>query len=225
MRSAIAAVVVLLGAVAGCARGSSPDLEPAASGDPTEPARMPMDASVVDSTTPDAAPADASPKAQDSGPPAPATSFSGTVDGIGLTPTEAFAVRQGGASATAIAVGLRNRTTFCADYASGTDRAGATTLLMYLDTTTSTITPGTYTVVTIGGVRTRARFFDYDNQCASTVAPSREWATAGTVTITSMTASTFVGSYTLDFGPDHVSGTFASTVCSAPGAPAVSCMP
>lgn len=229
-RAAVLLAVLLASAAlaaVGCARGVD-DADPAETGEPAEPSgsrALEAGAPGVLPAPPDRDAGKPTPPGDGGSPPA-ANAFTGTVGGKGLAPTESFAVTEGGASPKALALGLRNRTTFCSDFATGIDRAGATSLVFYVEATTSpSITSGTFAIGTSNGVKTRARFREADGQCFNTLSPSKEWATAGTVNITKLGAANVVGTFTLDFGTDRVSGAFDAPLCTSTGAPVSACAP
>lgn len=222
-----------------CARGSdamAPD-DQSASVDPAHPTSSDGGPGHLEASTPTSPPpADAASEATAPSEPdaAPGTFVNGSASGVSIASAHASAVvvRSGGV-VERIVVALQTRTGFCADYSGGVDRAGERSLILAVIANGSgAVVPTTYAVGTGqpssagGSFDTSGRVLSYDAQCNTTVAPAKENATSGTVTLTQVAAGGVVGTFSLSFpGGGQLSGALDADVCTTPGADSFTCLP
>jgi hypothetical protein len=115
-------------------------------------------------------------------------------------------------------IGISSVTSLCSRLVSGTEAKSAQYLVLApfrLQPDRSTIpppAPGTYVVGGIALDNAVAVFSTTDAACVP-VAANTVRATSGQITLTAV-GSRYAGSYDLNFGADHVSGTFDAPVCS-----------
>lgn len=79
---------------------------------------------------------------------------------------------------------------------------------------------GTYTINSSTGNTAIAEYLATDANCGIT---NLQRAASGTVTVASVAATGYGGSFDLTFGTDHVTGTFNSGTCSALGTVPTTC--
>lgn len=233
----------LTGALAAaCARGATDplveELAPTEGAPPTGLPGTDAAAAVDAGGTLDAGPDDgASPAAKkpDAGAVPGGTTVTGTASGVTIAPAHAAAVVVASlASVDRVVVVISTRPGFCADYASGVDRAGDESLAIAVVAKGlfSSVGPATYTIGTSkpsstgGSFDTSARIASYDSQCKSTVSAANESATSGTVTLSAVAPSGIKGTFSLTYpGGGSLSGSLDATVCTSPGADTFVCMP
>ncbi len=151
----------------------------------------------------------------------PAT-ITGTVNGKSFVPLDAYIYDESYDFPGAVvrAVKLTSYANGCTvQKANDAHVANSTYLKMYFgkknSTTAPTITPGTYAIgmsapdgngtVITGGAQLKS----FDNVCL----PGITMATAGTLTLTTYTATDATGSFDLTFGSDKLTGTFGASLC------------
>jgi len=130
-------------------------------------------------------------------------SVDGTVGGTSLSVSDAVVYSV--TSSTAIAV--VSTSGMCDYFDKGEFPKNITALVMYVSPPVTT--PGTFQVGSPGAVE--ATWSVYDASCNAT--PTN--ATAGSVTLTAVTPARITGTFDLNFGTDHVSGSFSAASCAA----------
>ena len=128
----------------------------------------------------------------------------GKVDGGGFTPVEAFFFPLSYAPTTNIS--LVNKAGICGYLAPNESFKNLVHLDLLITPTLSA--PGTFQIDSSGALV--VVWNAYDDACNTWDAH----ATAGAVTITSVTSTEIQGSFDLTFGGDHVTGTFDASLCS-----------
>ncbi len=152
---------------------------------------------------------------------------SGTVGGKTFTVGSAIANSGGSAAAKTgpmIAIAVASGSEFdmtCAEYISSgnsnTELANVTAFYFEVVNGGDALKTGTYNVLPSGSVRVIAGTILTDASCTNT----GEKATAGSVTINSLSATSVSGSYDLTFarlpsGTDRMTGTFDAPLCAVP---------
>jgi len=145
---------------------------------------------------------------------APSTSVNGTVAGSTLAAQDAIFADMTGASTTGTVLGITSARAFCDDVTKNQLPKNAVGLSIQLVSNGGVVTaPGTFNLL---GTSSGTAFFGaawdaLDATCNSTTTH----ATAGTVTVTSISASQLTGTFDITFGSDHVSGSFDASSCAA----------
>ena len=168
---------------------------------------------------------------------------SGAVSGTSFTAASAFAAYQAGASTSSCNVGPDGGTGDCTTVSSGqaiiiafTNQSTLSCSTLVADITAKSeptianldalalivanddanLTPGAYPIATSGNA-TSGSFAEFQTTSATCGMGVSQQSTAGSVTLTSISASAVAGSYTVTFGTEGTfSGTFDVDICSIP---------
>lgn len=150
-------------------------------------------------------------------------SATGTVGGVALAPQDAFfnSDEQGpsGSGQANTILGITSFGGACSElYTDDQIPPGSATITTYLVSSGGPVTaPGTFVFDSgtsgSGKVFSGATFGATDASCGETSVD----ATAGTVTVTSVSSAQLVGTFDLTFGADHVTGAFSAAQCVIPG--------
>jgi hypothetical protein len=150
-------------------------------------------------------------------------SATGTVGGVALAPQDAFfnSDKQGpsGTGQPNTILGITSFGGACTElYTDDHVPRSSADITMYLVSSGGPVTaPGTFTFASgtpsTGNVFSGATFGATDGACGETSVA----ATAGTVTVTSVSSTQLVGTFDLTFGAGHVTGTFSAARCVIPG--------
>lgn len=125
--------------------------------------------------------------------------LNGTMQGATLLPKDAVVTRSGGGTFIAI--------TDFADACGLGNGFQKNSNVVSFDFYGATLTPGTVQV----GSALSVQYAAYDQTCNS---PNGESATAGSVTLTGVSACTASGTFDITFGSDHVTGSFRAAACA-----------
>ncbi len=164
-----------------------------------------------------------------------AGSVSGTVGSISFAVADVVAVAESGTpgvDARSIQIDLFDIPNVCAlvqTFPNNSDKASYTALELRLSvsgsgSSSSAIVAGTYTLGPITGgprdggtsVHASANLAKNDAQCNSVVPSQDRSATGGTITITSISATSVEGSYAVTFADGTMSGSFNAAFCTLP---------
>lgn len=160
----------------------------------------------------------------------PTNSFSGSVQGQMMQPKEAiYAVQTLSGGGQAFTMIISDQTGLCNLYTSGHQPKSATAMGFIAEvldssgSTTLNLATGAYTVVSVGAGGSgnlALSFFDkVDSTCNSLLSGQQSaTGTGGTFTLNAFSASNngnANGSFNVNFGSDHASGTFNATACAA----------
>lgn len=127
---------------------------------------------------------------------------SGTMQGATLLAKDAVVTKSGGSTVVAI-------TDFADACALGNSFKKNSSVVSF-DFYGATLTPGTIQV----GSNLSVQYAAYDQSCNS---PNGESATAGSVTITGVSGCAVSGAFDVNFGSDHITGSFKAAACAATG--------
>ena len=128
---------------------------------------------------------------------------------------------------TSAAVALQNTTGGCSDYGVGRDRPNVTKLRIQVyvnPSSAASLTPGTFTVGSSGGVFVDGLLSRSNASCVDTVGSPANKAVSGTVTFTSFQPST-VGTFDLTFAGGRYTGSFDAPQCTKNPAGSNTCTP
>ncbi len=143
------------------------------------------------------------------------TSATGTVGGASLNAQDAvFAnLQSGSTSGTVLAV--TSFTGTCNDVTNSRLPKSSAVLSIQMVSNGGVVTaPGTFSFPNASGANfLGASFSAYDATCV----PTPTDATAGTVSVTAVSASQMTGTFDLTFGNDHLSGSFNAAYCATLG--------
>lgn len=152
----------------------------------------------------------------------------GSVNGLSIAASDGFSlVTAMGARVTSAAVALQNKTGGCSDYGVGRERPNLAKLRVqvYVNPTSSaSLTPGTFTLGSSGGVFADASVSLSDTSCLETIGSPANRAIAGTVTFTAFQPAA-VGTFDLTFPGGRYTGSFDAPQCTKNPAGSTTCTP
>jgi len=148
-------------------------------------------------------------------------SVNGTIQGQTLSAQDALLLTNnttvGGTTVYGLGVSIMNISNACstaqADISSNKDPANAASLTIGIGST-SPIAAGTFNITSASSPAADAIFVKTDSSCHSTIDGGAAQATSGTVTLSSVSASSASGTFDLTFGSDHVTGSFSASSCT-----------
>lgn len=161
-------------------------------------------------------------------PPAPTTGnvVSGTVNGLSIAASDGFSrVTAMGARVTSAAVALQNKAGGCSDFGVGRERPNLAKLRIqvYVNPTSgASLSPGTFTIGSAGGVFADALVSLSDASCLDTIGAPANTAVSGTVTFTAFQPVT-KGTFDLTFPGGRYTGSFDAPQCTKNPAGSTTC--
>ena len=151
----------------------------------------------------------------------------GTVTGIGLVTADAVSLDasqvNGGAPTAGGVIIISSKPSLCAEFASGAQPPGDTTLLLEVCTVdilgnTQSPTPGTYVIGANPPGNVAVAQFEADDSSCRSLSGRGGQATGGNVMVTAMNLAAgggIVGTFDLSFGTDHTTGMFDAPFCGS----------
>jgi hypothetical protein len=151
-------------------------------------------------------------------------SVTGTIQGAAVPASDTVglsSVASGGSEAAVGAI-ITNIAGACGVLQSHGNPPSATALIVAVTAMGGSVATGTYGVVS-QGFGASASYATEDTSCNTSFS---ENASSGSVTLTTVSASTVAGTFDLTFGSDHLTGSFSAPICSyttADGGVAAAC--
>ncbi len=149
------------------------------------------------------------------------TTVTGTIGGSSIATTDAIGIQgtldvsNGNAMGTVYeaVVLITNQSDACKVVQSSGNPADSTALTLVVGSATGAVGPGTYAIGSLGSGAAAVSYSAQDATCAVTANAA---AQSGSITITTATATTLVGTFEATFpSGDKVSGSFDAPVCNA----------